>query len=79
MTNQLTEGLELLLVGMGIVFLFLALLVVAVTIMSRLVLRFLPEKADLPLMQSGAGNDHSITAAISAAVYQYRAKYKQNK
>jgi oxaloacetate decarboxylase gamma subunit len=63
-------------VGMGIVFLFLAMLVFAINIMSALVQRFLPE---IPVSKTVPGIsidiDKSIVAAITAAVYQYRKKH----
>jgi oxaloacetate decarboxylase gamma subunit len=76
MTEQMTSGIELMFVGMGIVFLFLAMLVFAINIMSALVQRFLPE---IPVSKTVPGIsidiDKSIVAAITAAVYQYRKKH----
>jgi oxaloacetate decarboxylase gamma subunit len=76
MTEQMTSGIELMFVGMGIVFLFLAMLVIAINIMSALVQRFLPE---IPVSKTVPGIsidiDKSIVAAITAAVYQYRKKH----
>jgi len=40
MTELMSSGLELLVAGMGIVFLFLTMLVVAINLMSAMVLRF---------------------------------------
>ena len=76
MTSLITAGLELMLVGMLIVFLFLALLVGAVNIMSGVLRRFFPEAPLLaPLIDRGA-SDAGITAAITAAVHRYRATHK---
>jgi len=76
MTEQMASGIELMFVGMGIVFLFLAMLVIAINIMSALVQRFLPE---IPVSKTVPGIsidiDKSIVAAITAAVYQYRKKH----
>jgi oxaloacetate decarboxylase gamma subunit len=73
MTEQMTSGFELMFVGMGIVFLFLALLVVLINIMSALVLRYFPE---IPASKTVPGItvdiDKSIVAAITAAVHMYR-------
>ncbi|MCK5192033.1 MAG: OadG family protein [Methylococcales bacterium] len=77
MTTQLTAGLELLMVGMGIVFLFLALLVILSVLMSKLVLRYLPVDADVAPARGIVGIDHKVTAAITSAVHQYRIKHKQ--
>ncbi|MGR9115581.1 MAG: OadG family protein [Gammaproteobacteria bacterium] len=80
MNELLMNGVELMLVGMGIVFLFLAMLIVAVNVMSALVQRFLPAPApaSTPVaMTAKTGvTDQSIVAAISSAVHQYRSKHK---
>lgn len=64
------------LVGMGIVFLFLAMLIGAIHIMAGLVERFFPE---MPAALEKPGShfvDNVHVAAISAAVHQYRIKHK---
>jgi oxaloacetate decarboxylase gamma subunit len=68
MTNNLIdEGLRLMLVGMGTVFVFLTLLVVVTTLMSRIVIR-IQAKA----IASGITDEE--VAAISAAVMLHRRK-----
>ena len=68
MANSLIiEGLTLMLVGMGTVFVFLTVLVAATTLMSRLVMRFQPGAA------AGGDSDEEI-AAIAAAIAAYRRK-----
>ena len=68
MQNELiNQGVTLMLAGMGTVFVFLAVLVVAMTLMSRLLMRFLAAP------DSGGPNDEEI-AAISAAVARHRQK-----
>lgn len=65
--------------GMGIVFLFLTMLVVAINIMSALVQRFFPE---VPVSKIVPGIttdiDKSVVAAITAAVHMYRKKHKND-
>jgi oxaloacetate decarboxylase (Na+ extruding) subunit gamma len=76
MLELITAGVELMLVGMTIVFVFLVMLIGAVNVMSTIVQRFFPEPREvlLPIVKS---TDESVTiAAISAAVHQYRSKYK---
>jgi oxaloacetate decarboxylase gamma subunit len=78
MTELMSGGVELMFVGMSIVFLFLAMLVVAINIMSSLVRRFFP---DTPAMMALAtpksgGIDKRTVAAITAAVHQYRKKHR---
>jgi oxaloacetate decarboxylase gamma subunit len=73
MAELMSSGVELMIVGMGIVFLFLALLVVAINTMSSLIQRFFPEPP------KGAKTvkietDKATVAAITAAVHQYRSK-----
>jgi oxaloacetate decarboxylase (Na+ extruding) subunit gamma len=75
MTELIASGVELMLVGMGIVYAFLAMLIGAIHVMAALVVRFFPE---LPVTDIPVQNviDPSSIAAISAAVHQYRLKHK---
>jgi oxaloacetate decarboxylase (Na+ extruding) subunit gamma len=79
MAEMMSSGIELMFAGMGIVFLFLTMLVVAINIMSSLLQRFFP---DVPTSQMAvatsvsSGIDKSIIAAITAAVHQHRNKHK---
>ncbi|MGZ8952586.1 MAG: OadG family protein [Methylobacter sp.] len=72
----MTSGIELMFTGMGIVFLFLIMLVIAINIMSALVQRYFP---DIPASKTVPGItadiDKSVVAAITAAVHQYRKKH----
>ena len=61
--NLLSEGLTLMLAGMGTVFVFLTVLVMAMTLMSAVAGRPKP-KADGP-------SDDEV-AAIAAAIHQHR-------
>ena len=71
---MLSSGIELMLIGMGIVYGFLALLVFSIGAMSKFVLRFFPDDPD-----ENTRNQHienaGVMAAISAAVHQYRKKH----
>ena len=64
-TTPLIQGFELMLAGMGIVFVFLTVLVIATSLMSRLVLRLQPP-------DEGSGPTGEEVAAISAAIAQHR-------
>jgi len=75
----LLQGVELMVVGMGTVFVFLTLLVIATTLMSRLVLRtesraFLPAESPMPANAPSPADSPSPTelAAIAAAVTAFR-------
>lgn len=79
MSEMLSSGVELMLIGMFIVFSFLALLVLLVSKMTLLVEKYFPEDTILNMpMTSATTNetDSGIIAAISAAVHQYRNKDK---
>lgn len=68
MANGLiNDGLTLMLVGMGTVFVFLTVLVAATTLMSRLVIRFQPGAA-------GGDDSGEEIAAIAAAIAAHRRK-----
>jgi oxaloacetate decarboxylase gamma subunit len=77
MAELMSGGVELMFVGMGIVFLFLAMLVVAINIMSALVRRFFPDTPALAVAAPVSGGiDKRTVAAITAAVHQYRKKHR---
>ncbi len=72
----ITQGLELMLYGMGTVVVFLSLLVVATGAMSSLIERFFvePQPAARPTSQPAAkpADDGELIAVISAAVARHR-------
>ncbi|MEJ2128430.1 MAG: OadG family transporter subunit [Woeseiaceae bacterium] len=71
MQNELfSEGLTLMLAGMGTVFVFLTALVIAMTVMSRLVMRMQPASV---VAHATQGNEDEI-AAIAAAIARHRRK-----
>ncbi|MCL7420362.1 MAG: OadG family protein [Methylobacter sp.] len=80
MTELMTSGIELMMVGMGLVFLFLAMLVLAINLMSALVQRYFPDAPPATAAGrpagGGAGVDAGVIAAIAAAVHQYRTRPK---
>lgn len=68
MQNELlNQGWTLMLAGMGTVFVFLTVLVIAMTLMSRLIMRFQTTPTT-----AGIGDDE--IAAIAAAITEYRRK-----
>lgn len=76
-TNLMMEGFNLMLMGMGFVYAFLTLLVIATTLMSKIILRFSkPEPQVVPNNKGAArlvkGQNSDIIAAISAAIHLHR-------
>jgi oxaloacetate decarboxylase gamma subunit len=67
--DLLGQGLELMLVGMAVVFVFLTVLVGATALMSRVVMRFQPPPSLPPV------GEEEI-AAISAAIARHRGKQR---
>jgi oxaloacetate decarboxylase gamma subunit len=78
-SDLMLEGLTLMVFGMGFVFSFLTLLVLATKTMSATVLRFAPVEevvVNSPLMMvppsQKIANDPQLMAVLSAAVHRYR-------
>jgi len=83
MNTLLEDGLGLMVLGMGFVFLFLVILIVATSYMSSFLNKHFPEAE--PVIQAkkfatpapAAGSvDATLTAVITAAIHQHRAKSK---
>lgn len=73
---MLWEGINLMLIGMGTVFLFLTLLVFCVQIMSRLIGRYFPEAAPVPAPAPAPDRrQEEVLAAVSAAVHHHRQRH----
>jgi oxaloacetate decarboxylase gamma subunit len=72
------SGVKLMFIGMGIVYLFLALLVWVIGFTSRLIQRFSPEApTHLPHPAPLGGpeeNDAELVAAITAAIHSHQNK-----
>ncbi|MDR9467047.1 OadG family transporter subunit [Marinospirillum sp.] len=78
--DLMAEGLNLMLLGMGFVFVFLTVLVIATTVMSKTINRFFPSP-EIPTQggikgrkasEPSAGQSSQIVAAISAAIQLHR-------
>lgn len=82
MDNLISEGLSLMVFGMGFVFVFLTLLVLATGLMSKLVQKFLPEPLVKPKAKpaavavTAADNDDELLAVMTAAVHHFRSNKK---
>lgn len=79
-SDLLEEGFELMLLGMGSVFIFLIVLVFITTIMSRVLTRYFPEPvaapkvAPKPAAVAAGSVDPELVAVIGAAIKQHRAR-----
>lgn len=74
LSEMLLSGGKLMLIGMGIVYLFLALLVWIIGITAKLLQRYNPEP-EIPAARAGTAADLSeaeVVAVIGAAIHQYR-------
>lgn len=75
----LEQALDLLIFGIGTVFVFLALLVIAVNVMSRFIETYFPEAVieETPVNKRKPSNDaidQTTLAVIQAAIRQHRDK-----
>ncbi len=78
-TSLVAQGLELMIFGMGVVFVFLAMLVFVTGFMSKLVNKFAPEPQPVPAPARAAtpqGVDPQLLKVLSAAVKEHRARQK---
>ena len=71
-TQLIHEGIALMGLGMGFVFVFLTVLVGVTTLMSKTIGRFFPEPAAPAGPRAGSRQDDDLTVVISAAVHRYR-------
>ena len=76
-SELISEGINLMLFGMGFVFVFLTLLVFVTGLMSSTVNKLVkpaPEATSkpAPVSASAAGNQDELIAVMTAAVHKYR-------
>ena len=80
-SDLLVNGVELMLLGMGIVFVFLLILVLALNVMSRISFYFDNPEDDLAVKSQQTlrkPDNTALIAVISAAVSRYRAAHNQH-
>ncbi len=72
-TNLILEGFKFMGLGMGTVFAFLVVMIIAMNIMSKLLHRFFPEPQEKTTPEADIKEDNSkVIAAISAAITYHR-------
>lgn len=81
-TELLEEGLYLMAFGMGFVFVFLTLLVVATSLMSKIVGRLVPVpakdgSAPPPARAAPVHGDEELMVVLSAALHRYRQRHRR--
>lgn len=67
----LSDGIVIMLIGMGVVFSFLVILVFAMIIMSKVVIylnKIFPELVEVPVVKKVATDDEAVAVAVLAAV-----------
>ena len=75
--DNFTQATVIMCLGMGLVFLFVASLVVLIQVSARLLAKYaLEEPAAAPASAAPAQNDGAIVAAIAAALRQYTSDKK---
>jgi oxaloacetate decarboxylase gamma subunit len=83
MQNEIiSQGVNLMLLGMGVVFVFLTLLVFATTFMSAIITRYFPEPLPspvktTPVSPATAQTDPRLLAVIKAAIAEHRSKHRK--
>ncbi len=83
MNELMSQAIDLMVAGMGFVFVFLIVLVFATLLMSKLVLRFGPAEPVAPARTSRAKPsapspvDPDTAEAIKKAIAQYRSRHKK--
>jgi len=72
----ISEGINLMLLGMGTVFVFLTILVIVTAIMSSLVQKYGAVQPADPTIPGAAGelDEATLLAVISAAIHAHRSK-----
>lgn len=85
-----TQGVELMLFGMGTVLVFLTVLVLSIVLMSWVLRRYFPEQETSPEANRRTGTatapaaafaagDATLVAVISAALHRHRSKHSDHK
>jgi len=77
MNELMQQGLQLMALGMGVVFLFLTLLIGVISVVSKIIQHFETAPVDAAHSSTSQGND--LIEVISEAVKQYRSDHPHRK
>lgn len=71
-TNLVVEGVKFMVLGMGIVFVFLSIMILVMNVMSRVIHKYFPEPdpTQAPVVVKGDEDKKKIVAAIFAAIME---------
>ncbi|MFC2074135.1 OadG family protein [Campylobacterota bacterium] len=72
MENLVFEGFKFMILGMGTVFAFLTLMIIAMNIQSYIIHKFFPEPEPIVPGSSAKSNKSAKVAAISAAISHHK-------
>jgi len=71
--DKITEGLKFMVLGMGTVFSFLILMIIAMNLQAYIINKFFPEPVATPPKASSSNtNKNAKIAAISAAIMHHK-------
>lgn len=70
--NLVAEGFKFMLLGMGIVFIFLLLMIVVLEFQGRILTKYFPEKEKTTSTTPKATDNTKIIAAITAAIQHHK-------
>ena len=72
--DLISQGIELMVFGMGTVVVFLTLLVFATSAMSALLRKVSPAPSSSPTVAADSGTDPVLLAVITAAIRKHRSR-----
>jgi oxaloacetate decarboxylase gamma subunit len=74
-SEQLEQAVNLMFLGMGMVFFILSLLIVSLKIVSAIIIRYEPLHVNPQVLKNGSGKINTdVIEAISIAMKRYRSK-----
>jgi len=72
MENMVAESFKYMILGMGIVFAFLYIMVLVLQYQAKLIAKYFPEKPDKPDGKNSKGLDKKKVAAVIAAIQHHK-------